>query len=109
MADPIPLQPPIPPQSTVFFPLTVESDLSLTAQSLLRRECGADITLEPLPDRHQARLWVYLTAAAYSVALHAVVLGLPGAEFGPVKIAPMKISPLKISQTAPDVSHFHAA
>jgi hypothetical protein len=81
-----------PLQATVFFPLIVDSDLSLTAQSLLRRECGASIgqlKLEPLPRHHQVRIWVYLAAAAYTVALHAIVLGLPVAEVGSVNYAPV--------------------
>ena len=72
----------------VYFPLTVAADLSLTAQSLLRRECGAEInsiSLEPIPDKHEMRLWVTLTKAAYGLALHALILGLPAAEFGAVK------------------------
>ena len=74
--------------ATVSFPLTVDEDLSGAAQTLLRRECGAHIraiTLENIPDRHQARLWVTLGAAAYGLALHAVVLGLPAAEFGALR------------------------
>ncbi|WP_236621570.1 hypothetical protein [Asticcacaulis benevestitus] len=70
------------------FPLTVDTDLSLTAQTLLRRECGAQIQsirLEAIPDKHEARLWVTLAAAAYGLALHALILGLPAAQFGAVK------------------------
>ena len=81
---------PAPLEATVYFPLTVDSDLSLAAQSLLRRECGPQInsiSLEPVPDKHEMRLWVTLTAAAYGLALHALILGLPAAEFGPVKTA----------------------
>ena len=33
------------------------------------------------------RLWVTLTAAAYTLALHALILSLPAAEFGAVKLA----------------------
>ena len=72
----------------VSFPLTVDADLSGTAQTLLRRECGSQIraiTFEPIPDRHQTRLWVTLGAAAYGLALHAVILGLPAAEFGALR------------------------
>ena len=73
---------------TVSFPLTVDADLGRAAQSLLRRECGDDIraiTFEKIPDRHQTRLWVTLAAAAYGIALHAVILGLPAAEFGALR------------------------
>jgi len=79
---------PDPLQATISFPLTVDADLSRTAQTLLRRECGNDIraiTFEIIPDRHQARLWVTLAAAAYGVALHAIILGLPAAELGALR------------------------
>ena len=79
---------PAPLQTMVILPLTVDSDLSLTAQSLLRRECGASvhaISLEPRPDTHDMRLWVTLEAEAYSPAVHAVIMGLPAAEFGAVR------------------------
>ncbi len=86
-----------PPQTTVYFPLTVDSDLSLTAQSLLRRECGGQINsirLEPVPDRHEMRLWVTLTAAAYGLVLHTVIMGMTAAEFGAVRIANAEASAL---------------
>ena len=79
---------PDPLQATISFPLTVDADLGRTAQTLLRRECGSDIRAirpEIIPDRHQARLWVTLAAAAYGVALRAIILGLPAAEFGAVR------------------------
>lgn len=79
---------PDPLQVTLSFPLTVDADLSRRAQSLLRRQCGAQIraiTFETIPDRHQTRLWVTLAAAAYGLAVHAVILGLPAAELGPVR------------------------
>ncbi len=79
---------PDPLQATLSFPLTVDADLGRTAQTLLRRECGSAIRairLELIPDRHQARLWVTLATAAYGVALHAIILGLPAAEFGAVR------------------------
>ena len=88
-----------PYPAVVFFPLTIDQDLSVTAQSVLRRECGAEIrsiTLECLPDRHEIRLWVTLAAAAYGVALHALILGLPAAEFGPVKTAKTEIIELAL-------------
>ena len=75
--------------ANISFPLTVDADLSGVAQTLLRRECGAQIraiTFENLPDRHQTRLWVTLGAAAYGIALHAVILGLPAAEFGALRL-----------------------
>ena len=77
-------------QMTVLFPLTVDTDLSLTAQSLLRRECGAQsrsIRLQPIPEKHEACLWVTLSASAYEPAVHALVLGLPAAQFGAVAMA----------------------
>ena len=86
-----------PCPATVFFPLTVDQDVSATAQNLLRRECGGDIrsiTLECLPDTHEMRLWVTLAAAAYTVAVHALILGLPAAEFGAVKLARTDIATL---------------
>ena len=79
---------PDPLQATVSFPLTVDADLSRIAQNLLRTECGAHIraiTLENIPDRHQTRLWVTLGTAAYGLALHALIFGLPAAEFGAVR------------------------
>lgn len=77
-----------PFQVTVLFPVTVDSGLSVTAQSLLRCECGTQICsiqLEALPDKHEVCLWVTLAAAAYGLALHALILGLPAARFGAVK------------------------
>ncbi len=74
--------------ATVSFPLTVDADLGGRAQTLLRQECGSHIraiTFENIPDRHQTRLWVTLGAAAYGLALHAVILGLPAAEFGALR------------------------
>ncbi len=79
---------PDPLQATVSFPLTVDADLGRTAQTLLRAECGAHIsaiTLQDIPDRHQTRLWVTLGAAAYGPVVHAVISGLPAAEFGAVR------------------------
>ncbi len=78
------------PPAEVFFPLTVALDLCTTAQDVLRRECGAQIgsiRLERVPNRHEMRLWVTLAAAAHGVALHALVLELPAAEIGAVKVA----------------------
>ena len=83
-ADPLPT----PSQMGVQFPLTVDSDLTLAAQSLLHSECGVhirSIQLESLPDTHEMRFWVTLAAAAYGLALHALILGLPAAQFGAVK------------------------
>ncbi len=82
MPDPDPL--PV----TVSFPLIVDADLSRTAQNLLRQACGPQIraiTLENIPDRHETRLWVTLTAAACGAAVHSVILGLPAAEIGAVR------------------------
>ena len=79
---------PDPLQATVSFPLTVDADLSRTAQSLLRSKCGSQIraiTLENIPNRHETRLWVTLGAAAYGLALHAIILGLPAAELGALR------------------------
>ena len=84
----MPRNAPFPP--IVFFPLIIDQDLSAKAQKILRSECGSDIrtiTLECIPDRHEMRLWVTLTAAAYTLALHALILSLPAAEFGAVKLA----------------------
>lgn len=72
----------------VYFPLTIDSDLSLTAQSVLRRECGdhiCAITLEYRPDRHEVRLWITLAAAAYVLAVHVLIAEVPAAEFGSVR------------------------
>ena len=91
---------PYPFQTTVIFPLTVASDLSLTAQSLLRRECGAGIhaiSLEPRPDTHDMRLWVTLESRAYNPAVHAVIMGLPAAEFGAVRPSRTDIVTLKMA------------
>ena len=79
---------PDPLQATVSFPLTIDADLSRTAQTLLRAECGAyirAIALQDIPERHQTRLWVTLGAAAYGQVLHAVIFGLPAAEFGALR------------------------
>jgi hypothetical protein len=73
---------------TLSFPLTVDADLGRTAQTLLRQACGGQIrsiSFENIPDRHETRLWVTLAAVAYGVALHALILGLPAAEFGAVR------------------------
>ncbi len=98
--DPSPPVPTLPPlQTVVLFPLTIASDLSRTAQTCLRRACGADIsaiTIEPLPDHTQVRLWISLQAAAYGLALHAVIADLAGAEFGAVRLA----RPLPLLQAA---------
>ncbi len=94
----MPQNDPYPP--TVFFPLTVDQDFSATAQTVLRRECGSairSITLESIPDKHEMRLWVTLAAAAYTVALHALILGLPAAEFGAVKMAKTDIASLALA------------
>lgn len=85
-----------PLQTTVSFPLIVDSDLSLTAQLLLRRECGAQICsiqMDPLPDTHQTCLRVTLTAAAYGLVLHAIILGLPAAQFGAVRAVDVDVVP----------------
>ncbi len=84
-----PRYPPSATPETVYFSLTVDRALSFTAQSLLRRECGnavGEIALEPLDDHH-VRLWVYVATAACGVALHVLILGLPAAEFGPIRAA----------------------
>jgi hypothetical protein len=76
-----------PEQEHVSFPLTIDSDLSTKAQAILHRTCGESIDgieLEPLPRKHQAKLWIHLKATAYTMALHALILGLPAAEFGTV-------------------------
>ncbi len=76
------------PSSIVRFPVTISEDLSQQAQSLLRAECGAkiqSIALELLPDHHEARLWVTVAAIAYGLAIHALISGLPAAEFGAVR------------------------
>jgi len=83
----------VPMPLTVHFPLTVDQDLSLTAQTLLRRECGdliRTITQESVPHQNETRLWITLAATAFSKALHAVLLGIPAAEFGPLKVARME-------------------
>ncbi len=83
-ADP----PQISDQTIVLFPLTVDTDLSLMAQSLLCRECGirlCSIQVEARPDTHETCLWVTLVAATYGHALRTLILGLPAAQFGAVK------------------------
>ena len=74
-------------QERVHFPLTIDSDLSAEAQAILQRTCGEEIDaieLEPLIRKHQTKLWIHLKATAYNMALHALILGLPAAEFGSV-------------------------
>lgn len=80
----------------LYFPITVDSDLSAEAQNILRRTCGesmGEIRLEPLASKHQTKIWVCLKATAFSIALHALVFGLPGAELGLVQhlSAPLQI------------------
>jgi hypothetical protein len=77
-----------PDSELLCFPLTVDADLSAEAQDILRRTCGesvGEMTLEPLASKHQTKIWVYLHATAFSIALHAIIFGLPGAELGLVK------------------------
>jgi len=77
-----------PDNEILYFPLTVDSDLSAEAQNIIRHSCGTSVSslkLEPLPIKHQTKIWVSLQAAAFSIALHAIILGLPGAELGMVK------------------------
>ncbi len=79
-----------PRPAAVYFPLTVDSRFSGDAQALLRRECRdhiRSISLEVLPGGDQVRLWVTLAAVAYGLALHAVIMCLPAAEFGRVGLA----------------------
>lgn len=96
----MPASDPDPLQTTVTFPLTVDSDLSLTAQSLLRREAGPRvhaISLEPRADTHEMRLWVTLDAVAYGPAVHAVIMGLPAAEFGAVRVSRADVVTFKMA------------
>ncbi|MDC7677700.1 hypothetical protein [Asticcacaulis machinosus] len=75
---------------TVYFPLTVDEALSQKAQLLLKTECAdliGDMNCEALPARHQTRIWIYVKAATYGLLLHALILGLPSAEFGALKPA----------------------
>lgn len=69
------------------FPVTVSEDLALKARALLCEGCRSDlhtIRFEALPDDHAARLWVTVAANGYGAALHALICGLPAAEFGAV-------------------------
>lgn len=81
----------------VCFAVTVDQSLSQKAECVIRSECGArvrSISLEPLPDRHEVRLWVTLAALAYGLAVHAIVSGLPAAEFGKVEMAQTEFRPM---------------
>ena len=71
----------------VTFPIIVDASLSAEAQNIVNRSCGDSVSslkVEHLHKKHQSKIWISLKAAAYNIALHAIILGLPGAELGPV-------------------------
>ena len=75
------------PNELVCFPITVDDSLSTEAQNIVKRSCGDSVSsleVEPLLRKHQSKIWISMKAAAYSIALHAIILGLPSAELGPV-------------------------
>ena len=77
-----------PLHEIVYFPLTVDEHLSADAQQLVEKTCGDSILyldVVPVPNKHQSKIWIGLKAAALGMALHAVIMGLPNAELGPVK------------------------
>ncbi|MDV6330089.1 hypothetical protein [Asticcacaulis sp. 201] len=81
---------PDPLPSLLTFPLTVDADLSATAQGLLRRECGCDlhaIDIEAVGDTHDIRCRITVAATACERAMHALIAGLPAAQFGAVEPA----------------------
>ncbi len=74
-------------ESCLCFPITVDTDFSEQAQTILQTTCGEAIeavTLEISSRKHQTKLWVRLAASAYQHAIHALIIGLPAAEFGGV-------------------------
>ncbi len=71
----------------VYFPLTVDENLSADAQNIVKRTCGENILSlkeEHLLTKHQSKIWIRMQAVAFGIALHAIMLGLPGAELGRV-------------------------
>ena len=71
----------------VTFPVTVDESLSAEAQNIVNRSCGDSISsfkVEPLLRKHQSKIWISVKAAAYGIAFHAIIMGLPSAELGPV-------------------------
>lgn len=69
------------------FPVTVSEDWALKAHALLRMGCGSDlhtVRFETVPDDNATRLWITVAATGYGPALHALIGGLPAAEFGAV-------------------------
>ncbi len=66
------------------FPITVDESLSAEAQQLVTRSCGDSIislNVEPLLKKHQSKIWITMKAAAWSIAVHAII-GLSAAELG---------------------------
>lgn len=72
------------PETTepVCFSLTIDDDLCPGAEAILRREQALIGAREDLPRDHKRRLWVMTRAAACTVLIHALILGLPAAEIG---------------------------
>jgi hypothetical protein len=71
----------------VYFPITVDESLSAEAQNIVNRFCGDSVSslkVEPILRKHQSKIWISVKEAAYGITLHALILGLPSAEFGPV-------------------------
>lgn len=72
----------------VYFPITVDESLSAEAQAIIDSSCGDSILYldaVPVPHKHQSKIWIGMKAAAFSIALHAVIMGLPSAELGMVR------------------------
>ena len=71
----------------IYFPITIDESLSAEAQNIVNRSCGDSVSslkVEPLLRKHQLKIWITVKAAAYGIVLHAIILGLPSAELGPV-------------------------
>jgi hypothetical protein len=76
------------PRPQVFFPITLDSDIGLMTETLLRRDFGASISrivCEVLPQKHQVRLWVHTRANVYGRIIRALISTLPSAEIGEIK------------------------
>ncbi len=72
----------------VYFPITVDDSLSAEAQAIVDRSCGDSVLyldIVSVPNKHQSKIWIGLKAAAFGIALHAVIMGLPSAELGMVR------------------------
>lgn len=71
----------------LYFSITADSSLATALQDTLRRCCGGSVNfpkIERIPQKHQSRIWIYIQAAAFSLAVHAVISDISEAELGPI-------------------------